>query len=227
MNVEYEIINITEPINSLSYDEINGYYVNASNLVNLIDEYIEQKEYDHIFAVIKLGDSEQNVEIPVNDWIGLGGMDYMGIGLSNIRLPSDDSSYIYEYNSRINTFPEEVYIHEFLHSLERILKEYGYNIPALHDNEKYGYEDEILIGLKNWYSDYMQCKILNENNEYIGLDKIVYTLKPPHNSNFEYTVEKDIGLNEENILEIIGTAIKIFNKNINIVKENVVNNESV
>ena len=227
MNVEYEIINITEPINSLSYDEINGYYVNASNLVNLIDEYIEQKEYDHIFAVIKLGDSEQNVEIPVNDWIGLGGMDYMGIGLSNIRLPSDDSIYIYEYNSRINTFPEEVYIHEFLHSLERILKEYGYNIPALHDNEKYGYEDEILIGLKNWYSDYMQCKILNENNEYIGLDKIVYTLKPPHNSNFEYTVEKDIGLNEENILEIIGTAIKIFNKNINIVKENVVNNESV
>ena len=227
MQVEYEIINIEEPIRSLSHDEANGFYINAENISGLIDEYINQNEYDHIFAVVKLGDSSQNVEIPVNDWIGLGGMDYLGIGLSNIRIPSDETSYIYESNSRINTFPEEVYIHEFLHSLERNSKEYGYSIPELHDNEKYGYENERLIGLKNWYSDYMQCKILNENNEYIGLDKIVYTLKPPHNSNFEYTVEKDIGLNEENILEIIGTAIKIFNKNINIVKENVVNNESV
>ena len=227
MQVEYEIINIEEPIRSLSHDEANGFYINAENISGLIDEYINQNEYDHIFAVVKIGDSSQNVEIPVNDWIGLGGMDYLGIGLSNIRIPSDETSYIYEYNSRINTFPEEVYIHEFLHSLERNSKEYGYSIPELHDNEKYGYENERLIGLKNWYSDYMQCKILNENNEYIGLNKEIYVLKPPHDSDFEHTIEKETGLNDENLFEIIRTAIKIFNNNINIDKENVINNESV
>ena len=67
-------------------------------------------------------------------------MDLYGIGYSNIRLPNDKSSYIYTYNPRINTFPEEVFIHEYLHSLERILQERGYDIPELHDNNKYGYE---------------------------------------------------------------------------------------
>ena len=75
-------------------------------------------------------------------------MDLYGIGYSNIRLPNNNSSYIYTYDSRINIFPEEVFVHEFLHSLERNLKERGYDIPELHDNEKYGYKEERLIGLK-------------------------------------------------------------------------------
>ena len=86
-------------------------------------------------------------------------MDLNGIGFSNIRLPNDSSSYIYTYNNYVNTFPEEVFIHEYLHSLERILKERNYEIPNLHDNEIYGYKDEKLIGLKNWYQDYMTCSI--------------------------------------------------------------------
>ena len=52
-------------------------------------------------------------------------MDYYGIGFSNIRLPNDSKSYIYKYDSRINAFPEEVLLHEFLHSLERNAQEYG------------------------------------------------------------------------------------------------------
>ena len=53
-------------------------------------------------------------------------MDYYGIGYSNIRLPNSSKSYIYKYDSRVNTFPEEVFLHEFLHSLERTAEEYGY-----------------------------------------------------------------------------------------------------
>ncbi len=86
-------------------------------------------------------------------------MDLNGIGFSNIRLPNDSSSYIYTYNNYVNTFPEEVFIHEFLHSLERNLKEREYPIPNLHDNEQYGYSEERLIGLKNWYQAYMTCNI--------------------------------------------------------------------
>ena len=78
--------------------------------------------------------------------IGLdyGSMDYYGIGYSNIRLPNSSKSYMYKYDSKINTFPEEVFMHEFLHSLERTAEEYGYTIPALHDYEKYGYKSQNL-----------------------------------------------------------------------------------
>lgn len=131
-------------------------------------------------------------------------MDINGIGYSNIRLPNNASSYIYTYNSYINTFPEEVFVHEFLHTLERILKERGYSIPELHDYKKYGYTDERLIGQKNWYRDYMTCNIETSNGK-VGLDKIVYTLTPPAESDFKYSFEHDFSNEPGNVIEeIIG-----------------------
>ena len=94
-------------------------------------------------------------------------MDYYGIGYSNIRLPNDSNSYIYKYNSRINQFPEEVFLHEFLHSLERNAKEYGYDRPELHSYEQFGYKNEQLIGQKKWYTDYMN-KTIKSTSGYIG-----------------------------------------------------------
>ena len=133
-------------------------------------------------------------------------MDLNGIGYSNIRLPNNSGSYIYTYNSYINTFPEEVFIHEFLHTLERILKERNYNIPELHDNKKYGYENERLIGLEKWYGDYMTCNIDSENGK-IGLDEIVYTLTPPAESDFEHCTEIEYYKEPQNIIEDV---INIF-----------------
>ena len=123
-------------------------------------------------------------------------MDYYGIGFSNIRLPNDSKSYIYKYDRRINTFPEEVFLHEFLHSLERNAKEYGYTRPELHDYEKYGYQNEILI----------------------GLPPEVYTLKPAKNSNFEYSyVMKEVFKEPENIIEemreLIANIVNKFKRN--------------
>lgn len=130
-------------------------------------------------------------------------MDLHGIGYSDIRLPNDNSSYLYTYSSNINTFPEEVFIHEYLHSLERILKERDYNIPALHDYEKYGYKEERLIGLKNWYKDYMRCNIKNSDGKLVGLDEVVYTLTPPAESDFNYSIELEFNNEPKNIIEEI------------------------
>mgnify|MGYP005771150681 FL=1 len=135
-------------------------------------------------------------------------MDYYGIGYSNIRLPNDSRSYIYKYDSRINTFPEEVFLHEFLHSLERNAGEYGYQIPALHDYEKYGYENEILEGQKKWYIDYMNKEIKTETGN-IGLPETIYQLKPAKSSDFNYSYEiQDVFKEPENLIEEI---IEIFN----------------
>lgn len=130
-------------------------------------------------------------------------MDYYGIGFSNIRLPNDSRSYIYKYNSRVNTFPEEVFLHEFLHSLERNAQEYGYDRPELHDYEKYEYENELLEGQKQWYTDYMNKEIeTTEGN--IGLPAEIYTLKPAKNSDFNYSYKmEDVFKQPENIIEEI------------------------
>lgn len=153
------------------------------------------------------GDEEHENDIEVNDWIGLGAMDYYGIGFSNIRLPNDSKSYIYKYNKRINTFPEEVFLHEFLHSLERNAKEYGYEIPELHDYQKYGYDNEAIVGQKKWYTDYMNQEI-NTTKGKIGLPEEIYTLKPAKSSNFEYAypitdVFKEPKNRMEEIIEIV------------------------
>ena len=140
-------------------------------------------------------------------------MDYYGIGFSNIRLPNDSKNYIYKYNTRINTFPEEVFLHEFLHSLERTAKEYGYEIPELHDYLKYGYEEEKLIGQKKWYTDYMNKNINSENGK-IGLPEEVYKLKPAKESNFRYSEKINEFKEPENIIEEVQQIWKQLSRKI-------------
>lgn len=143
-------------------------------------------------------------------------MDLYGIGYSNIRLPNSSSSYVYTYNPYVNTFPEEVFIHEFLHSLERILNEREYVIPALHDYDKYGYKEERLIGLKNWYRDYMNSNIKASDGKLVGLNEIVYTLTPPAKSDFRYSIEVEFNKEPQNIIDeakgLIDTIFKVFKK---------------
>ncbi len=212
MKVTYKIEEITTPITELSYDEENGYYVSGYNIKDVLDSYIKEGKYDHIFVVFRTGDINQQGAIPVNDWIGLGSMEYRGLGYSNIRLPDDDKNYVYKYDTRINTFPEEVLMHEFLHTLERNTEEYGIERPELHDNVKYGYENKSLIGLKEWYQDYMNKNISTSNGN-IGLPEEIFTKKPAKTTDFEYSHKLNELKEPENILEELNN---VFTKIINL-----------
>lgn len=207
MSANCEIFKIEEPITTLSYDTEFGYFVSQEDIENKVKDIIENGDFDHIFVIVKLGDEIHQKDIQINDWIGLGSMDYYGIGYSNIRLPNDSDSYIYRYNTRINQFPEEVFLHEFLHSLERNAKDYGYEIPALHDYEKYGYKNESILGEKKWYRDYMN-KNINSEGEKIGLPNEVYTLKPAKKRNFEYSYKINEFKEPSNIIEEIRGLFK-------------------
>lgn len=189
MEAELYTYEIKEPLTQISSDEKNGYYVEPKDIEKWIDSNVENQEFDHIFVVVKLGDINSQQLVPVNDWIGLGAMEYYGIGYSNIRLPNDQNSNIYRYNSTYNTFPEEVFVHEFLHSLERDLIDRGHTIPALHDSEKYGYLNQKVIGLQKWYTDYMRKQIKTEQGNFTGLDSIVYRMQPVQKSDFRYSYE--------------------------------------
>lgn len=138
-------------------------------------------------------------------------MDYLGVGFSNIRIPNDSNSYIYRYDSSVNIFPEEVFIHEFLHTLERNLMECGYEIAELHAYQDFGYKEEKRIGQYNWYQAYMRNEIKSEGKK-VGLDSIVYTIKPAKKSNFEYYYELNNLKEPQNIIEEIqGMFRKITN----------------
>ena len=148
-------------------------------------------------------------------------MEYKQIGFSNIRLPDNRNSGIYEY-SIFNKFPQEVFLHEFLHTLERNEQENGNQIAKLHDNEKYGYTESATEGLKEWYEDYMQNTIENAPN--MGLTDFAYASKPIHESNFEYAskpihesnfeygIELDYLDEPDNIIEEIRSIIDRIGK---------------
>lgn len=129
-------------------------------------------------------------------------MEYNQIGYSNIRLPDDRNSSIYQYSST-NRFPQEVFVHEFLHTLERNEQENGNQVANLHDYEQYGYENSDAYGLFNWYSDYMQNTIKNAKDK--GLSDFAYSSKPIHESNFAYSIELDYLDEPHNIIEEIGS----------------------
>ena len=138
-----------------------------------------------------------------------GSMEYKQIGFFNIRLPDNRNSGIYEY-SIFNKFPQEVFLHEFLHTLERNEQENGNQIAKLHDNEKYGYTESATEGLKEWYEDYMQNTIENAPN--MGLTDFAYASKPIHESNFEYGIELDYLDEPDNIIEEIRSIIDRIGK---------------
>jgi len=142
------------------------------------------------------------------------------VGFSDIRLPdSNNLSYIYTYNASIMTFPQEVFVHEFLHALERDMNETGYTIPALHSYSSYGYNSQPQIGLENWYRDYMRQKIYDkDSNTYIGLYPEVYSMKPPHKSEFQFSLEVSFNQEPKNIFDDIGNMFMVI---VNLVKGSV------
>jgi len=134
------------------------------------------------------------------------------VGFSNIRLPdSNDLSYLYTYNASIMVFPQEVFIHEFLHSLERDSKENGYTIPALHSNAEHGYTTQPRTGLEAWYQAYMRKTIYDSTtNTNIGLPPEVYSMQPPHKSQFEFPIEVNFNQEPKNVFDEIGNMFGVL-----------------
>ena len=71
MTVDYDIYEIDKPIQSITYSEEFGYYIDPIDVHTILEEKLNREEYDYIFITTRLGDLEENVEIPVYDWIGL------------------------------------------------------------------------------------------------------------------------------------------------------------
>ena len=73
MTVTYKTAIVNKPITSISYNDDYGYYVEATNIKDILKEYIDNsnEEYDHIFVAYKLGEDLHEEHITTGDWIGL------------------------------------------------------------------------------------------------------------------------------------------------------------
>ena len=71
MTVEYDIYEIDEPVQTITYSDEHGYYLDPEDVKDLVKEDLSREEYDYIFVAVRLGDMDENIEIPVYDWIGL------------------------------------------------------------------------------------------------------------------------------------------------------------
>ena len=71
MSITYDVIEITEPLTSISYDEENEYYVGQGDVNSLIEDYVKRNEYDYIYVAVRLGDLSKSSDVLVHDWIGL------------------------------------------------------------------------------------------------------------------------------------------------------------
>lgn len=71
MDAECNTYIVKDPITSLSYDEEFGYLVAPEDIEKIIKDTVNENDYDHIFAIIRLGNEEYKSDIQINDWIGL------------------------------------------------------------------------------------------------------------------------------------------------------------
>jgi len=72
MTITYKIYNIDTPITSISYSDEQGYYITSADVKNLIDDIVNENEFDHIFVAYKLGEELHEEHITSGgDWIGL------------------------------------------------------------------------------------------------------------------------------------------------------------
>lgn len=209
MTVNYEINKIETPIKTISYSDEHGYFIDYIDVKDAIYKDALNKKYDHIFVVCRMENEAGTLTIPIEDnWIGLGSMDMYGIGYSLIRINKNSNTYTYKYGIT-NQAPEEVYVHEFLHTLERNEIENGYDIPALHDYEKYGYTEKNVEGLNQWYKDYMAHNI---NGGKAGLSDFAYSTQPPNEDNFTYAVDTEFNIEPQNVIEYLLSIIDIVKK---------------
>lgn len=71
MSVEYDIYEINEPITTLTYSEEHKYHVSPQDVQDIVSNAIAENEYDHIIAVVRMGNEEEGIAVNVGDWIGL------------------------------------------------------------------------------------------------------------------------------------------------------------
>jgi hypothetical protein len=153
------------PAKLTKLDSLSGgkYWVGPKSVRTEMDKYAPPGAYDSIFVLFQHQDSS-GVKIPLGGW-GMtitAGSWSNGAGFTSIHVPSakwwwTDVKY-----------PEEVFVHEWMHQVLFWHEAAGRIKLDLHAAEKYGYTDSS-GSWKGWLSDVMRGKVWT-GSKYTGVD---------------------------------------------------------
>ncbi|MFO0793392.1 MAG: hypothetical protein U0586_04940, partial [Candidatus Brocadiaceae bacterium] len=138
-------------------DEKANWWISPDDVRSEMDTYAPPGTYDSIIAVFNLVEGSIWGVGSVGTW----GSVTNGAGYAMVQLPIN-------FQAWGSTYPEEIIVHEWLHTVEGFYRGFGYAVPSLHDAEKYGYKPDGNGSWHRWYEDYMQNKVWN-GTKYVGV----------------------------------------------------------
>lgn len=172
--------NVNFEITPVVYDEIT-YLETDDNLNSIVpnsfsDEFREKfKDYNTVIITCRYEEDGKN-GVVFRDWAGLCyGVIPEGCGFLEVPVfgPSGETAESYFHDGYETLCPTELWIHEFIHSLEPLAEAMGESIPSPDEAGKYGYkqiEDGFLDGFYGYYADILSGKVKN-NNTMMGVDE--------------------------------------------------------
>jgi len=138
---QMDFVTIAEPIRVLNagWNHMNHYVIS-----DILDAHLAAGDYDHMILIAPLSQV-------ANGWLGLGGMAYRNVGVSQVQHRSGNTLGA----ASEPPFPDAIFVHEMLHDIERRSRAIKPNTASLHDNALFGFPtaaDEW----RAWYTAYMR-----------------------------------------------------------------------
>lgn len=175
VDISVDVFVSKQTVSSLTVFSGNSYYVSPKDIPD--DAKSASKEYDSVIATVRLSGESCTIS---NDWWGLGGQIPSYTYCVVQMLPGYDLSWYLEANDNV-PYPEEVWVHEWVHCLDSFYNRLGYIMPD-ENSEKYGYKRDSKVGFNGYYkyySDIFNNKVYdNINKKYIGITQDMWQLHP-------------------------------------------------
>lgn len=169
--MDLKIVDVSRTLDELSQLSNGKYWVGPKSVRTELDKYAPTGTYDSIFVLWEAKDSD-GVRVPTGGW-GLTvspGPWANGAGFSSIHTPAEYWWWDVKY-------PQEVFVHEWLHQVLFFHENAGRLKLDLHGEAQYGYK-AIDGSYKHWLSDVMRG-LVKDGSKYIGLSYEIWRAGTP------------------------------------------------
>ncbi|GHU87270.1 hypothetical protein FACS1894202_01270 [Clostridia bacterium] len=203
VSVSVDYVCPENPITSVSRvspGDDSSFWVSPADVKADLDKYAPPGMYDSIIVASRMDG------IPRSYWGLAQGATEMSnsAGYSFVAFLDGDMSW-YMATTADNPYPEEVFVHEWLHQLEAFYRGKGYTFPGVDDSIIYGYKNALTIGYNGWhvyYGDIMKCTVYDSNlDKYIGMTAEMWRIKPSEEPVAKATIEEALPTVENGIPE--------------------------
>ncbi|HSH21613.1 MAG TPA: hypothetical protein VK992_03220 [Candidatus Caenarcaniphilales bacterium] len=170
-NLDMQIVDVPHPLTAV--DPLgSGYWVSPRAVRPDLDTYAPAGRFDSIIVLFQPKDAD-GVAIPIPGW-GLtvpNGPWANGAGFSSVKAPLENWWWT------DTPYPEEVFIHEWMHQVLFYHLNTGETDVDLHAAENYGYT-KVSGTWKAWLADVMQGRV-QDGGRYLGMEADAWAAGKP------------------------------------------------